>query len=87
MSVKKNVNVGQTTYLLVTVERGVGVVLGETTLASWVISGHGDVAVLGDADVHGFSPNHELIQMLTGDLGHPWVGHLDQGRVLRKTSQ
>jgi len=68
--------------LLVAVERRVGVVLGEAALAGWVIAGHGDVAVLRDADVHGFSPNHELIQMLTGDFGHPWVGHLDQGRVL-----
>merc|ERR1719414_2886647 len=68
--------------LLVTMQRRVGVILGEAALAGWVIAGHGDVAVLRDADVHGFSPNHELIQMLTGDFGHPWVGHLDQGRVL-----
>ena len=74
-------------HLLVAVERRVGVVLGEAALAGWVISGHGDVAVLRDADVHGFSPNHELIQMLTGDFGHPWVGHLDQGRVLPKDNE
>ena len=60
----------------------VGVVLGEAALSGGIVPGHRHVVVLGDADIHRLSPNHELIQMLAGDFGHPSVRHLNQGRVL-----
>ena len=70
--------------LFVAMQGRIGVILGEAALSCGIVPGHRHVAVLGDADVHWLSPNHELIQMLAGDFGHPSVRHLNQGRVLRQ---
>jgi len=70
------------TRLLEAMQRRAGVIFGELGALQSVVLGALNVFVLGGAHVHRLAEERNFVQVLTRDLRHPRLRHLNKGGIL-----